>query len=118
MRSLEEGSEAKRLMLSDLRWVSNWYWICTLTRVITRVYLNEGPPVISEATTRGKEKRSPLNVYLPEPQAARLNELCKVRHVTKATIVRSAVDEFFVMLNDGQFELPLELTQCGMKWSQ
>jgi len=51
----------------------------------------------------------PLTVYLPEAQAARLSETCKERHVTKATIVRFAVEQLFVQLNNGQLELPLGL---------
>ena len=40
-----------------------------------------------EKTSRSKVKRAgiPLTVYLPEEQAADLNEVFKARHVTKAT---------------------------------
>lgn len=58
---------------------------------------------------RGKRSGIPLTVYLAEPQAARLNELCKIRRVTKATIIRFAVEQLIVHLNNGQLELPLGL---------
>jgi len=62
-----------------------------------------------------KAKRAgiPLTVYLPENQAAHLSEICKERHVTKATIIRFAVDQLFVQLNKGQLELPLGLTNAN-----
>ena len=59
----------------------------------------------------GKRNGVPLTVYLPEMQAERLSEVCRIRHVTKATIVRFAVDQFFVQLNNGQLELPLGLAE-------
>jgi hypothetical protein len=59
----------------------------------------------------GKRSGIPLTVYLPETQADRLSEVCKSRHVTKATIVRFAMDQLFVQLNNGQLELPLGLTK-------
>jgi hypothetical protein len=59
---------------------------------------------------RGKRTGIPLTVYLPEDQTARLNEMCKLRHVTKATVVRFAMDQLFVQLNNGQLELPLGLS--------
>jgi hypothetical protein len=65
------------------------------------------PTLSPKQPRRGKRAGVPLTVYLPEPQAARLNEICKLRHVTKATIVRFAVDQFFVQLNNGQLDLPL-----------
>ena len=60
-----------------------------------------------------KTKRSgvPLTVYLPEDQAAQLGELSKERHVTKATIVRFAVDRLFSDLSNGQLDLPLGLME-------
>ena len=58
----------------------------------------------------GRRTGIPLTVYLPETQAARLSEICKTRHVTKATIVRFAMDQLFVQLGNGQLELPLGLT--------
>ena len=77
---------------------TNWYRICTLTIVITRVYLYDMKRPVSSPKRQKGGKRSgvPLTVYLPEPQAARLNEISKMRHVTKATIVRFAVDQLFV----------------------
>jgi hypothetical protein len=61
---------------------------------------------------RGKRSGIPLTVYLAEPQAAQLNELCKIRRVTKATIIRFAVEQLIVQLNDGQLELPLGLVSA------
>ena len=60
----------------------------------------------------GKRTGVPLTVYLGEAQAGRLNELSKMRHVTKATIVRFAMDQLFAQLNNGQLELPLGLTNA------
>jgi hypothetical protein len=62
---------------------------------------------------KGKRSGIPLTVYLPENQAAHLSEICKERHVTKATIIRFAVDQLFVQLNKGQLELPLGLTNVN-----
>ncbi len=71
--------------------------------------------VASTATRRAAEKTKrsgvPLTVYLPEDQAAQLGELSKERHITKATIVRFAVDRLFSELSNGQLDLPLGLME-------
>ncbi len=71
--------------------------------------------VTSTASRKASEKTKrsgvPLTVYLPEDQAAQLGELSKERHVTKATIVRLAVDRLFSDLNNGQLNLPLGLME-------
>jgi hypothetical protein len=69
-------------------------------------------PVSLKKPERGKRSGIPLTVYLPETQAAHLDEICRERHVTKATIVRFAVDQLFTQLSNGQLELPLGLTHA------
>jgi hypothetical protein len=64
-----------------------------------------------KAAEKAKRSGVPLTVYLPEDQATQLGELSKERHVTKATIVRFAVDRLFVELSNGQLALPLGLRE-------
>lgn len=64
-----------------------------------------------KATDKTKRSGVPLTVYLPEDQATQLGELSKERHVTKATIVRLAVDRLFSELSTGQLDLPLGLVE-------
>jgi hypothetical protein len=69
-----------------------------------------GKEKISRPGARVKRAGIPLTVYLPEEQAADLNEVCKARHVTKATLVRFAMDQLFDQLRNGQLTLPLGLS--------
>ncbi|MCC6292525.1 MAG: hypothetical protein IT164_07765 [Bryobacterales bacterium] len=58
---------------------------------------------------RVKRTGKPLMIYFSPEQADRLTLLAGERRVTKATIVRYAVDRLLDDLNNGQLELPLGL---------
>jgi hypothetical protein len=51
----------------------------------------------------------PLMVYLTEHQAARLDDLSKVRRITKTALVQFAVERLFLDMSNGQLDLPLGL---------
>ena len=51
----------------------------------------------------------PLTVYLSTGQAGRVDKVCRDRRVTKAEIVRYALDRLFKDMDTGQLELPFGL---------
>lgn len=50
---------------------------------------------------------TPFTVYFDVQQAEALNSLAKDRHVSKATIIRMAVDQLLRQLESGQMSLNL-----------
>ena len=50
---------------------------------------------------------TPFTVYFSEEQTRKLNHLSRERRVTKAELLRFAVDRLVEELNGGQLELPL-----------
>jgi len=59
---------------------------------------------------RQKEKvrtGTPFTVYFSQEQTRQLNDISRLRRVTKAELLRFAVDRLVEELNGGQLELPL-----------
>ncbi len=50
---------------------------------------------------------TPFTVYFSEEQTRRLNDISRLRRVTKAELLRFAVDRLIDELQGGQLELPL-----------
>jgi hypothetical protein len=59
--------------------------------------------------TKGNRTGVPLMLYLTEHQAARIDELSKLRRITKTALVQFAVDRLFLDMSNGQLDLPLGL---------
>jgi hypothetical protein len=60
---------------------------------------------------RERRKRSgePFTVYFSKELAGNLQVVSRQRHVSKAALVRFAVDQLLNQLRNGQMELPLGL---------
>jgi hypothetical protein len=58
---------------------------------------------------RQKRRGEPFMVYFTREQSSQLKSVCLERHVSKAVLVRFAVDQLFKQLGTGQLELPLGL---------
>jgi len=65
-----------------------------------------------KTSTKTQRKRSgePFTVYFSKEQAGNLKSVCQQRHVSKAAVVRYAVDQLLIQLRNGQLELPLGLS--------
>jgi len=48
-------------------------------------------------------------VYFTREQTTQLKSICRERHVSRAVLVRFAVDQLFKHLDSGQLKLPLGL---------
>lgn len=53
---------------------------------------------------------TPITVYLDVRQMEALNAVAKDRHVSKATIIRLAVDQLLRQIEGGQLQLALGIT--------
>ena len=60
--------------------------------------------------THRKRRGEPFTVYFSKEQAGSLKNVCRQRHVSKAAVVRYAVDQLLIQLRNGQLELPLGLS--------
>jgi hypothetical protein len=54
-------------------------------------------------------KGVPFTVYFTAEQTKALAEICRDRRVSKATVVRFAVERLFEQIRTGQLDLPLGL---------
>ena len=51
----------------------------------------------------------PFMVYLRHEQSDQLKAISRARHVSRAVVVRFAIDQLLKQLSSGQLELPLGL---------
>jgi hypothetical protein len=58
---------------------------------------------------RQKRRGEPFTVYFTKEQSARLRAVSRERHVSKAALVRFAIDRLLDQWRGGQLELPLGL---------
>jgi hypothetical protein len=58
---------------------------------------------------KGARKGTPLLVYFPKEDAARLSSVARERRIAKTELVRVAVLRLLNQLNSGQLDLPLGL---------
>ena len=64
-----------------------------------------------EKRTAPARTGAPLTVYFPLDQAERLTQVSRDRRVSKANLVRLAVDRLLRQLEEGQLNLPLGITE-------
>lgn len=58
---------------------------------------------------RQKRRGKAFMVYLTQGQSFRLKSIAHDRHVSRAVLVRFAIDQLLKQLSSGQLELPLGL---------
>jgi hypothetical protein len=58
---------------------------------------------------RTVRKGVPFTLYFTAEQTKALAEICRERRVSKATVVRFAVERLFEQIRTGQLDLPLGL---------
>jgi hypothetical protein len=69
-----------------------------------------GLPMTAKSKPRHKRRRGkPFMVYLTHEQSAQLKSIARDRHVSRAAVVRFAIDQLLKQLSSGQLELPLGL---------
>lgn len=82
-------------------------------RVNTRKYVyimsGWGLPMTAKSKPRQKRRGKPFMVYLTHEQSAQLKAISRDRHVSRAALVRFAIDQLLKQLSSGQLELPLGL---------
>ena len=80
------------------------------TRKYVYIMSVEGLPMTAKSKPRGKRRRGkPFMVYLTHEQSAQLKAIAHDRHVSRAVVVRFAIDQLLKQLSSGQLELPLGL---------
>lgn len=58
---------------------------------------------------RQRRRGEPFMVYFTREQSNQLKSICRERQVSRAVLVRFAVDQLIKQLDSGQLELPLGL---------
>lgn len=64
-----------------------------------------------EAKRKAVRRGTPFTIYFTPEQTELLNSVARERHVSKATLVRIAVDHLFQQLQAGGIQLTLGISQ-------
>jgi hypothetical protein len=87
--------------------------ISSIRRVNTRKYVyimtRWGLRMTTKPKRHKKRRGEPFMVYFTREQSSQLKSIGRDRHVSRAVLVRFAVDQLFKQLGSGQLELPLGL---------
>lgn len=71
----------------------------------------------SRETRKPVRRGTPFTIYFTPEQTELLNSVARERHVSKATVVRLAVDHLFQQLQAGGIRLTLGIKEPGLNGS-